>query len=75
MHVVIIQKVQIHRKDASTGEINHEATVIPSFFQLTSAAVRPEMPAPTKAPITVCVHEMGMPNSVEKRMKKLKLDD
>lgn len=66
----IIQNVTMHSPEDKTGEINHDATVMPNFFQLTSAAVRPEIPAPTSAPMTVCVQLIGIPRRVESRMKK-----
>lgn len=49
--------------------MNHEATVIPNLCQLIDEAVTPASPAPIKAPITVCVPLMGIPNSDENSTK------
>ena len=49
--------------------MNHEATVIPNLPQLIDEAVTPANPAPIKAPMTVCVPLMGIPNNDENSTK------
>lgn len=66
---------QISRKskpamtEDSTGEMNHDATVIPNLPQLSVEAYNPARPAPISAPITVCVPLIGIPKIDETKMK------
>ena len=55
--------------DDKTGDMNQEATVIPNLVQLIDEAAKPASPAPIKAPITVCVPLIGIPNNEENRTK------
>lgn len=53
----------------SSGERNQEATVNPNLPQLISEAESPAKPAPTSAPITVCVPLIGIPKIELTKMK------
>jgi hypothetical protein len=52
-----------------SGEMNQLATISPSFTQFTDEAPEPTKPAPIRAPIIVCVPEIGTANATEKKIK------
>ena len=62
------EKSRFERRIASAGEINQLATIRPSYPQSTDAAPEPTTPAPIKAPIIVCVPEIGTANPTEIRI-------
>lgn len=56
--------------DEKRGETTHDTTIMISWFQLMREAWWvAATPAPIYAPTTVCVPEIGMPKTVERRMK------
>ena len=50
---------------ANAGLKNHEATIYPNLVQLRFSKPVATMPAPRRAPITVWVPEIGMPENDE----------
>ena len=55
---------------AIAGATNHPATIIPSFYQLIWEKPTAAIPDPIRAPITVCVPEIGMPKMEADMMKR-----
>ena len=55
---------------ANKGLRNHDRTIYPSFVQLRFEKPEPIIPAPSKAPTTVCVPEIGIPENDEVMMNE-----
>lgn len=53
------------RQHAKAGEMNHESTITPNFFQASFMKPVEIIPAPKRAPMTVCVPEIGIPENDE----------
>lgn len=53
------------RQHAKAGEMNHDRTITPNFFQARCVKPVEMIPAPKSAPMTVCVPEIGIPENEE----------
>ena len=61
---------QNEQNDESAGERNHENIITPNFPQSSDSAPVYTTPAPSNAPITVCVPEIGIFEKVDVIIKK-----
>lgn len=74
--LVFIVKPETHT--ISKNEIRHDKIgdaiqdirMIPIYFQLSASILLATVPAPSIAPTTVCVPEMGMPEADENMIKQ-----